>query len=69
MSGYLEQAAVHLGYAAEAAGRARPDCAGWATAAEQYARHMEMAREYKDLAAIEKGTAFPADLGEDGQPS
>lgn len=71
MTGYLEQAAMHLQAAAGIAERLPAASAREAPGLRsEYARRLELAREYKQLAEIEAMCiAFPADPGETGGPS
>jgi len=69
MTDYLEQAAAQLALADAAAKRKRAGAPGWTAAADEYDACMELAARYERLAAIDKGTAFPADPGETGGPS
>lgn len=64
MTNYLEQAARLLGEVEQAEAKANANYP-----AILAARRLELAREWAKLAAIDKGIAFPADPGEDGQPS
>lgn len=68
MSNYSEMAAAHLEAAAELANNIDlADNPGQMAA--KYDRHMELAREYVRLAAIEAGVPFRADPGETGESS
>lgn len=68
MSTYSEMATAHLEAAAELANNIDlADNPGQMAA--KYDRHIEIAREYVRLAAIEAGVPFPADPGETGEPS
>lgn len=71
MTNYLEQAAAQLQLADEAAARMRKASYGapYREASEEYASRLELATRYERLAAIDKGIAFPAAPGEEGQPS